>query len=46
LKKEFDLAEKLFEEFKKRRQEEEERLQSIKRDIEECSKELGNMKRN
>jgi len=44
-KKEFDLVEKLFEEFKKKRQEEEER-QSIKRDIEECSKELGNMKWN
>ncbi|RHN75862.1 hypothetical protein MtrunA17_Chr2g0325811 [Medicago truncatula] len=45
LKKELALVEKSFHECKKKRHEEEERLQSIKRDIEERSKELGNIKK-
>ena len=39
------LKEKSFEECRKKRQEKYERLQYIKREIEELSKELGNLKR-
>jgi len=45
LKKELALVENSFEECKRKRQVEEERLQSIKRDVEECSKELENKKK-
>ncbi|XP_024633280.1 spindle pole body component 110 isoform X2 [Medicago truncatula] len=45
LKKELVLVEKSFEECKKKKQREEERLISIKREIEECSIELGKMKK-
>ncbi|GAU15572.1 hypothetical protein TSUD_108300 [Trifolium subterraneum] len=44
LKKELALVENSFEECKRMRQEEEKRLQSIKKDIEKFSKELGNKK--
>ncbi|RHN75861.1 hypothetical protein MtrunA17_Chr2g0325801 [Medicago truncatula] len=45
LKKELALVETSFEECKRKRQVEEGRLQSIKRDVEECSKELENKKK-
>jgi chromosome segregation ATPase len=45
LKNELPLVEKSFEECRKKRQEEKERLHSIKRETEECSKELGNLKK-
>jgi len=44
-KNELFLEEKTFEECRKKRQEKDERLQSIKREIKERSKELGNLKR-
>jgi len=44
-KNELFLEEKTFEECIKKRQEKDERLQSLKIEIEERSKELGNLKR-
>ncbi|XP_024641373.1 myosin-10 isoform X2 [Medicago truncatula] len=44
LKNEVNLVEKLFKNCKRKRTEEEKKLQSIKRDIEECCKELRNKK--
>ncbi|XP_039686737.1 spindle pole body component 110 isoform X2 [Medicago truncatula] len=44
LKKEVKLVEKLFKKCKRKRKVEEKRLQSIKRDIEDCWKELGKKK--
>jgi len=45
LKKEVKLVEKLFKKCKRKRKVEEKRLQSIKRDIEDCWKELGKKKK-